>query len=157
MLGDVAKFHKKHDHPVLDKPALPEVRRVILRHVLLVEEFAELIAAILGVKDEHKIEMLRLTIHNTTRDWMDDFIEDITDSDVPGVAKEVCDLLYVVLGTALEYGIPMDDVWPAVHQSNMTKPDLKNAHGKTIKDETWEKPNVLGILEFHGWQEPSTE
>lgn len=37
------------------------------------------------------------------------------------VAKELADLLYVVYGTAAEYGIPMDDVFAAVHKSNMSK------------------------------------
>ena len=41
--------------------------------------------------------------------------------DMGCIAKELADLLYVVYGTAAEYGIDMDRVFAAVHNSNMSK------------------------------------
>lgn len=36
------------------------------------------------------------------------------------------DLVYVVLGTAVQFGIPLDKVFDAVHTSNMTKTGYEN-------------------------------
>ena len=51
--------------------------------------------------------------------------------DLPGVAKELADLLYVVYGTAVSYGLDMDPVFREVHRSNLSKVGgYKRADGK---------------------------
>ncbi|MDA1277392.1 MAG: nucleoside triphosphate pyrophosphohydrolase family protein [Verrucomicrobia bacterium] len=57
---------------------------------------------------------------------------------IVGVADALGDLLYVVYGTAISFGIDMEPVFNEIHRSNMTKlwPDgesRKDKHGKTIK------------------------
>jgi predicted HAD superfamily Cof-like phosphohydrolase len=47
--------------------------------------------------------------------------EALQEGDIEHIAKELADLLYVVYGTADEYGIPMDTVFAQVHVSNMSK------------------------------------
>lgn len=63
------------------------------------------------------------------------------------VADALGDLLYVVYGTALACGIPIDEVFAEVHRSNMTKPEL-DAHGKggKISKEGYRPPRLGPIL-----------
>lgn len=43
------------------------------------------------------------------------------EDDIVKVADALADMVYVIYGTALRYGIPLDDVMAEVHRSNMTK------------------------------------
>lgn len=74
--------------------------------------------------------------------------------DLIEVADALADLLYVVYGTAHEYGLPIDRVFAEVHRSNMTKfPEgkiLRRADGKIMKPVTWEPPDIKGVLYGRG-------
>lgn len=80
--------------------------------------------------------------------------------DVPAVADALADVVYVVIGTALAWGIPLEQVWRAVQASNMAKilPDgrvLRRAEdGKILKPHGWESPAraICEALERCGWQ-----
>ena len=70
---------------------------------------------------------------------------------LPHAIKELCDLLYVVLGTANAYGIDIEPFFAEVHRSNMTKvwPDgtiRKNQFGKVLKPPTYIPANMAGVL-----------
>ncbi len=72
-------------------------------------------------------------------------------SDIVEVADAIADLLYVVYGAAVTFGIPIDAVFAEVHRSNMTKlgPDgapIYRADGKVLKGPDFEPPDILGIL-----------
>ena len=65
--------------------------------------------------------------------------------------KELCDLLYVVLGTANAYGIDVEPFFAEVHGSNMTKvwPDgriHKDQYGKVLKPPTYVPADIPSIL-----------
>lgn len=67
-----------------------------------------------------------------------EFNKDAQAGHMGGIAKELADLLYVVYGTAAEYGIDMDRVFAAVHKSNMSKLDrdgnpIRREDGKILK------------------------
>lgn len=72
--------------------------------------------------------------------------------DMAGVADALADIIYVCIGTALEFGIPLDDVWNAVHASNMAKVDpatgkvRRRGDGKILKPDGWTPPDIAGIL-----------
>jgi len=72
--------------------------------------------------------------------------------DIVEIADGLADLLYVVFGTAVAYGIPIGLIFDAVHNANMSKPREKIA-GKTIKDELFVRPNneIAKILADCGW------
>jgi predicted HAD superfamily Cof-like phosphohydrolase len=73
-------------------------------------------------------------------------------NDLVGIADAIADLIYVLVGMALEYGIPLDRVWDAVQRSNMAKIDpvtgkvRKREDGKILKPEGWQPPDIAGIL-----------
>lgn len=72
--------------------------------------------------------------------------------DIAGVADGITDLIYVLIGTALEFGIPLPDVWFAVHAANMAKIDpatgkvRKRDDGKILKPEGWKPPDIAAVL-----------
>jgi len=72
--------------------------------------------------------------------------------DVVEAADALADLLYVVYGAALEWGIPLDAVFAEVHRSNMTKvwPDGTvhyREDGKVLKPSTYSPADIRGVLE----------
>ena len=67
---------------------------------------------------------------------------------LPAIAKELADLLYVVYGTAVSYGIDMAPVFREVQRSNMSKVGgYKRDDGKWVKPPTYSPAMIEPILE----------
>jgi predicted HAD superfamily Cof-like phosphohydrolase len=67
--------------------------------------------------------------------------------DLAAIAKELADLLYVVYGTAVSYGIDMGPVFREVHRSNMSKVGgYKREDGKWVKPPTYSPAAIEPIL-----------
>lgn len=71
--------------------------------------------------------------------------------DIPNIAKEMADILYVVYGFAIEMGIPLDDVFAEVHRSNMSKlgedgKPVYRADGKVLKGENYSPADIATVL-----------
>ncbi len=78
-----------------------------------------------------------------------ELIEAIDSGDIKDISKEMCDVLYAVLGTAVAFGLQdkLMDVFDAVHESNMSKLDrdgnpLIREDGKILKSELYKKPEL---------------
>jgi predicted HAD superfamily Cof-like phosphohydrolase len=126
---DVRDFHEKFGQPVLEKPTLPTSDRLLLRERLITEEYNELIKA-LGLD-----------------------LSEPGSFDMPETADAIADLIYVLIGTAHELGIPLGHVWNAVQASNMAKEGgPTRGDGKILKPAGWMAPDIAGILRAHGWQ-----
>jgi predicted HAD superfamily Cof-like phosphohydrolase len=82
-----------------------------------------------------------------------EYIEAENKHDLVGVADALADIIYIALGTAISYGIPLDKVFEEVHRSNMAKlvdgKVLRRADGKVQKPDGWKAPDIAGILEAH--------
>lgn len=65
--------------------------------------------------------------------------------DVVEIADALADLRYVVDGTAVTFGFPMEALLEEVHRSNMTK-DFDRHVGKPIKGPNYSKPRIEKIL-----------
>lgn len=133
--AQVREFHEAFGQPVLDKPQSPGVRRAELRMRLIDEEAQELHAALFG----------------------NGGLPSSFEPNIPEVADALGDLLYVVMGTALEFGIDMGPVLAEIHRSNMAKlgPDGKpilDANGKVAKPQGWTPPDIAGVLRRQGWE-----
>lgn len=73
--------------------------------------------------------------------------EAMQEKDLPSIAKELADLLYVVYGTAVSLGIDMEPVFKEVHRSNMSKVGgYKREDGKWVKPPTYSPANILPII-----------
>ena len=65
--------------------------------------------------------------------------------------KELCDLQYVLSGFVVTFGLPFDEAFKRVHESNMSKlgPDGKPIYredGKVLKGPTYKKPDLSDLV-----------
>lgn len=71
----------------------------------------------------------------------------IRNGDLPGAIDGLCDLLCVVHGAALEFGVDILLFWEEVHRTNMAKADGPvREDGKRLKPPGWTPPDIAGIL-----------
>lgn len=105
---------------------------------------------------------------NLIKEEAEEFDRAAKAKDLVGVADALADLLYVVYGAAVTYGIDMEPVFAEVHRSNMTKvwpssegvPEGCHAmavsggfvvkrtdDGKVIKPPTYSKADLVTVLE----------
>lgn len=133
-IEDVTAFHEVMGQPVLEHPRVPHDDRVHLRLELIGEEFEEVVES-LGFRDEYD----------------GTYSYDRSKVNIVELADGLADLMYVIVGTALEFGIPLDRVWDEVQRSNMAKvwPDGEVRHhpnGKVMKPPSWTPPDIEGVL-----------
>lgn len=67
--------------------------------------------------------------------------------DLIGAIDGMCDLLCVVYGTALTFGIDLAPFWDEVHRTNMAKAGGPvREDGKRLKPKDWQPPDIVGVL-----------
>jgi len=95
------------------------------------------------------IQQLRIALIEEEVNELKDAIEQ---HDIIEVADALADILYVVYGAGLAFGIDLDKCFREVHRSNMTKlgadgAPIKNPEtGKIIKGPMYEEPQLEPIL-----------
>lgn len=143
----VREFHNVFDvqTAVDDIPVVPDDNTFVLRWRLIEEEYKEAHAEFVALYDG---------CYNNTKL---PYTEEDKKVALAKIGKEMADLIYVLHGAGLAFGINMDDVFAEVHRSNMTKlpPDgivLRRADGKVIKPPTYSPADVCQVLygENHG-------
>jgi predicted HAD superfamily Cof-like phosphohydrolase len=67
--------------------------------------------------------------------------------DLVNFAQELTDLLYVTYGTAVSFGIDIEKIFEAIHNSNMTKSHTRDKRGKISKGENYVPPKIREIME----------
>lgn len=80
-----------------------------------------------------------------------EYVEAVEGGDLVETADALADMAYVIFGTALAYGIPLDRILSEVHRSNMSKlgSDGKPVYredGKVLKGPNFEPPRIAEIL-----------
>jgi predicted HAD superfamily Cof-like phosphohydrolase len=98
-----------------------------------------------------KIQELRVRL---LQEELDELKQANADGDIVEVGDALTDILYILLGTACEYGLidKMEDMWDLVHRNNMNKlwPDgkvHKREDGKVIKPEGFEKVELKTLFQ----------
>ena len=98
-------------------------------------------------------EIKRVVLRNNLiREELEELELASQEENITEVADAVVDLLYVVFGTALEYGLgeKLEALFDEVHASNLSK--LENGlpiyanDGKVMKGKCYFKPNLADIL-----------
>jgi len=120
----VKEFHKKMELAI-DQPYSKELMNFRLQ--LFFEEIQELATAALDVEEaEDTLERAVL---------------------MQKLLKEMCDVVYVIKGMAVSFGMDFEEAFKLVHESNMSKlPLLKDADGKVQKGLNYEPPILEGLI-----------
>ena len=124
-VDSVHDFHMRYNHYISERAEIPADKTVNLRYRLIEEEMLETLGAL--------------------RDIMN-FADDNNEKLLTLLADGIADSIVVLIGTALSFGIPIDEVFAEVHRSNMTKSTEKDIHGKTIKGYDYESPRIGEII-----------
>lgn len=117
----------------------------------LVREFHERFGLGVAAAPTARPAAWRLRI-DLLREEFEEYVAAAERGDVVGVADALADMAYVIHGTALVYGIPLDRVVAEVHRSNMTKlgPDgrpVRREDGKVVKGPDYVAPDIARVLE----------
>jgi predicted HAD superfamily Cof-like phosphohydrolase len=106
--------------------------------------------AVPNIEIESQLADLRMALLN---EEVQEFSDAVADADIVGIADALADIVYVIYGTAVTYGIDLNRVLAEVHRSNMSKLDgngkpLIRDDGKVIKSEQYFPPDVAGVLKL---------
>jgi predicted HAD superfamily Cof-like phosphohydrolase len=149
----VKEWHKRFGVLVNEKPTPVDHKTERLRFSLIEEELAELATA-----QVQRVECPVCHGQGTVPfDGVD--VEDCSYcngegeiiGDIERIADALGDLLYVVYGTAVSYGIDMEPVFAEIHRSNMSKGDpevVRASNGKILKSRNWTPPNLKPLIEM---------
>lgn len=83
----------------------------------------------------------------------EEYLEAASKNDPVEIADALGDMLYILLGTAIEHGMQdyLADVFEEIHSSNMSKMDengkpVRREDGKILKGPNYHRPNLQPIL-----------
>lgn len=119
-MEQVREFHRAFGHPVNDS---------------------------INLGDRGRTKDLRVRL---IKEEVGEYIEAEENDDIVGIADAFADIIYVVCGAALTYGIPLTEIFDEVHRSNMTKFTEgwgREEDGKVIRGEGYEPPRIREIIE----------
>ena len=107
------------------------------------EGFGQFVPDIPMVPDPGTQELRFDLIKEEFEEWQEAY----RDGDLVEIADALCDIIYVCIGTALAYGIPIAPIFTEVHRSNMDKiGGPVREDGKILKPDGWTPPAVTDIL-----------
>ena len=79
------------------------------------------------------------------------FLVTNTKNDLENILKELADLQYVVSGFAVSFGLPLEEAFNRVHESNLTKLDdegkpIIRVDGKILKSKNYVPPDLSDLV-----------
>lgn len=82
------------------------------------------------------------------REEFEELVDAILHKDLVKIADSCTDLIYVVIGLALAYGIDLRPAWSEIQRSNMSKKGgERRADGKLLKPAWYSPPDLLKVIE----------
>lgn len=127
VLAKVTEFHNKFKLPVGEWGKDEDPSRPHLRFDLINEELIELNEALFDSAGDLLLVPDRVA-----------------------ALDALADLIYVVAGAAVEWGLPLKEAFDEVHRSNMTKEGGGyRADGKVMKGPNYSPPDIAGVLARH--------
>ena len=137
-------------------------RRIIIKPTPfeLLREFHETYGA--AIDKDFNLELLDLRIKLIKEEW-NEVLDEVFDGckiglkedkklhpeniDKKKLTKELADLMYVTIGFATTFGLPLEEVFYEVHKSNMSKLTkdgkvLLREDGKVLKSDQYKEPDL---------------
>jgi predicted HAD superfamily Cof-like phosphohydrolase len=81
----------------------------------------------------------------------EEFDAAVGERNLPGAVKELVDLIYVAIGTAVTWGVDLEPVFTAIHAANMTKGGGTRGDGKILKGPNYVPADIGALLRAQGW------
>jgi predicted HAD superfamily Cof-like phosphohydrolase len=93
------------------------------KELQMVREFHEKFNVVVGKELTLIDEENSKNRYEFMKEEVDEYFEGTQKEDLPNIAKELCDILYVTYGTILAHGLQdkMEELFEEVHKSNMSK------------------------------------
>lgn len=88
---------------------------------------------------------------NLLREEFEEYLAAEADDNLVEVADALGDMLYIIYGTAVSYGLPINEIFDEIHNSNLSKLDengvpIRRADGKILKGPNYFRPNISAII-----------
>ena len=85
------------------------------------------------------------------REEFEEYLDGEENNDIVEISDALGDMLYIIYGTAVSYGIPLEDIFDEIHNSNMSKLDengkpIFRDDGKVLKGPNYFKPDIAKYL-----------
>jgi len=150
---DVREFHEAFGVPVAQNPKLPAAAWDSWRQAALdnaIDELEALADAMRKATDDaDATRWLRIGL---MAEEMAEYLKAEDVGSLVQIADALGDIGVIADGTALSYGIPLDDVRKEIHRSNMSKLDsnrrpIKRSDGKILKSGQYSPPDIAAILD----------
>jgi predicted HAD superfamily Cof-like phosphohydrolase len=122
----VKEFHEACDMPVYNEPQV----------------------GICSIHDNERRKLRRSLIGEEYAEY----VKAEKSNSIVDIADSLADMMYVIAGAGLEYGIDLDAVMVEIHRSNMSKVNattgkiVRREDGKILKPDGWTPPDVRGVL-----------
>lgn len=105
-----------------------------------------------GIKIGKKPKIIDYDTANLRYDLIDEELQEFwlayKEKNIIGIADALGDLLYVVYGAGISFGIDLEPIFKEIHKSNMKKSGgNKRSDGKQLKPKNWKQPNLKKIIE----------
>lgn len=98
-----------------------------------VRDFHEKFKCKIGERPNIPLEYVELR-KKLIQEEYEELLRGLDNGDLENIIKEMCDLLYVIYGMGVTFGVDLDAAFDAVHRSNMTKSlTEQRADGKVMK------------------------
>jgi predicted HAD superfamily Cof-like phosphohydrolase len=118
----------------------------------LVHKFHEIYDCHIGAEPGFpKQEIRDLRIGLLREEW-EEYLEAEEQNDYVEVCDALGDMLYIIYGTCVSYGIPINEIFQEIHNSNLSKLDeqgkpIRREDGKILKGPNFFQPNIPKIIE----------
>lgn len=115
-------------------------------------EFHDKFGCAIGTNPKFSDEKTRKLRRKLIREEVNEFFDAEDDDNFIEVADALADICYVVLGTAVAYGIPLAEIFNHIHESNMSKldkdgrPIYRESDNKVLKGPNYWSPDIKAIL-----------
>mgnify|MGYP005850742217 CR=1 FL=1 len=98
------------------------------------------------------LKSLRKLRKDLLKEEYQEYVNGEKNNNIVEIADALADMVYIIAGTAITYGIPLTEVFNEVHESNMSKLDengkpIYREDGKIMKGPNYFEPRIKEILD----------